>query len=209
MTEQTSPANARPASRGGPFAFPPTEPYEVSRVKIAEFADAIGDPDPLYRDAEAARAAGHADVIAPPTFAVAVRAGEFGRRIFGTDGLGIDPAHVIHVEEAYTHRRPLRAGVRVTVRVTVESARPMRGDEILTLRTDLRDAAASDDEPISAVRTVLLVRGGRPAAPPGSERPGGGCKRHPRTRPRAESEDGWRSTVITWGGRSRPPSRTR
>lgn len=26
--------------------FPPSEPYEVSRVKIREFADAIGDPNP-------------------------------------------------------------------------------------------------------------------------------------------------------------------
>ncbi|HLI35897.1 MAG TPA: MaoC family dehydratase N-terminal domain-containing protein, partial [Streptosporangiaceae bacterium] len=42
--------------------FPPAPPYEVSRVKIAEFADAIGDPSPLYRDREAARAAGYPDV---------------------------------------------------------------------------------------------------------------------------------------------------
>ncbi len=31
-------------------SFPATEPYEVSRVKIAEFANAIGDPNPVYRD---------------------------------------------------------------------------------------------------------------------------------------------------------------
>ena len=41
----------------------------MSRVKIAEFADAIGDPNPVYRDRAAARAAGYPDVIAPPTFA--------------------------------------------------------------------------------------------------------------------------------------------
>ena len=37
--------------------FEPSEPYEVSRVKIAEFADAIGEPSPLCRDRSAARAA--------------------------------------------------------------------------------------------------------------------------------------------------------
>src|SRR5207248_1931270 len=31
--------------------FPATEPYEVSRVKIADFAEAIGDRNPLYTDA--------------------------------------------------------------------------------------------------------------------------------------------------------------
>ena len=39
-------------------AFPATEPYEVSRVKIADFAEAIGDRNPLYTDAAAAKAAG-------------------------------------------------------------------------------------------------------------------------------------------------------
>ena len=38
--------------------YGPGEPYEVSRVKIADFADAIGEPSELCRDAEAARRAG-------------------------------------------------------------------------------------------------------------------------------------------------------
>ena len=38
----TSRASARPAHRDGPYAFAPAAaPYDVSRVKIAEFADAI------------------------------------------------------------------------------------------------------------------------------------------------------------------------
>ncbi len=38
--------------------FDPSEPYEVSRVKIAEFATAVGDSSPLCRDRAAAQAAG-------------------------------------------------------------------------------------------------------------------------------------------------------
>ena len=52
--------------------YEPSEPYEVSRVKIAEFATAIGDSSPLCRDREAAQAAGYPDVIAPPTFAIVI-----------------------------------------------------------------------------------------------------------------------------------------
>jgi len=48
--------------------FPPGPAYEISRVKLAEFADAIGDPNPVYRDRSAAADAGFPDVIAPPTF---------------------------------------------------------------------------------------------------------------------------------------------
>lgn len=50
----------------------PETPSEVSRVKIAEFAEAIGDPNPAYRDRAAARRAGYPDVVAPPAFGVVV-----------------------------------------------------------------------------------------------------------------------------------------
>ena len=53
-------------------SYPPSQPYDVSREKIREFADAIGATSPAYRDAEAAKALGHRDVIAPPTFAIVV-----------------------------------------------------------------------------------------------------------------------------------------
>src|SRR5262249_20379606 len=52
--------------------YAPTAPYEVGREKIREFADAIGDTNPAYRDPDAAKALGHPDVIAPPTFPVIV-----------------------------------------------------------------------------------------------------------------------------------------
>ena len=53
-------------------SYPPTEPYEVGREKIREFAEAVGDPNPAYIDPEAAKALGHPDVIAPPTFVFAI-----------------------------------------------------------------------------------------------------------------------------------------
>ncbi len=53
-------------------SYPPSAVYEVGRGKIAEFARAIGEDSALHRDVEAARAAGYPDVIAPPTFAIAL-----------------------------------------------------------------------------------------------------------------------------------------
>ena len=43
------------ASPGG---YPPTEPYEVGREKIREFAEAIGDANPAYPDRGGGRGAG-------------------------------------------------------------------------------------------------------------------------------------------------------
>ncbi len=48
----------------------PATTYAVGREKVREFAYAVGETNPLYLDHDAARAAGHADVVAPPMFAV-------------------------------------------------------------------------------------------------------------------------------------------
>lgn len=45
-----------------------TWPVEAGR--ITQYADAIGADSPLHRDAEAARAAGFRDLVAPPMFCV-------------------------------------------------------------------------------------------------------------------------------------------
>ncbi len=54
-------------------SFPPTPPYLVGREKVREFAAAVLATDPISFDLSAARAAGHADLVAPPTFAVVVQ----------------------------------------------------------------------------------------------------------------------------------------
>ena len=53
-------------------------PYgvEVEKGAVRRFADALGDPNPVYRDANAARAQGYGGIIAPPTFPVSFLAPE-------------------------------------------------------------------------------------------------------------------------------------
>ncbi len=86
-------------------SFPPSEPYEVSRVKIREFADAIGDRNPIYRDQEAAKAAGYPDVIAPPTFPIVV---SLGNAYLADPELGLNYAMVVHGEQRF--ESPARSG---------------------------------------------------------------------------------------------------
>ena len=116
--------------------YPPTEPYEVGREKIREFADAIGDPNPAYRDADAARALGHPDVIAPPTFPV-VLSMRASAQVVADPELGLDYSRVVHGEQRFVYSRPVRAGDRLTVTVTVESIRSAAGNDLLTTRGDV------------------------------------------------------------------------
>jgi acyl dehydratase len=131
------------------------EPYEVSRVKIAEFTDAIGDPNPLYRDLAAAKAAGYPDVIAPPTFPIVI-AMLASRQLIGDPELGLNYAMVVHGEERFAYSRPLRAGDVVTARATISSIRQVGSLSMVTTETELR---AADGEHVCTAVSILVERG--------------------------------------------------
>src|SRR4051812_12084233 len=84
-------------------------PYEVGREKIRDFADAIGDDNPAYRDAEAARKLGHPDVIAPPTFAI-VLTRDTSWQVIADPELGLALHRVLHGEQRFSYARPIVAG---------------------------------------------------------------------------------------------------
>lgn len=51
-------------------------PVTVTAEDIRDFAQALGDSNPLYLDRQAARAAGYPDIIAPPMFCMRLRDGK-------------------------------------------------------------------------------------------------------------------------------------
>jgi acyl dehydratase len=135
--------------------YPATAPYEVSREKIREFADAIGDQSPVYRDPEAARALGHPDVIAPPTFPVVLSMRARDQVIFDPE-LGLDYSRVVHGEQRFVYARPVRAGDQLTVTLSVEAIRSAGGNDMITTRGDV---ATVDGEPVFTAYATLVARG--------------------------------------------------
>jgi acyl dehydratase len=136
-------------------SYPPSAVYEVGREKIAEFAAALGDPDPLYRDPAAARAAGYPDVIAPPTFAIVVSLGA-GNVVVEDPDVAIDYSRVVHGEQRFAHHRPVRAGDRLVATATVDAVKTVAGNDMLTTRVDL---ATEDGEPVCTTHSLLVARG--------------------------------------------------
>jgi len=134
--------------------YPPTEPYEVSREKIHEFATAIGDSNPAYLDREAAGALGYPDVIAPPTFAIAVSARAASQVIFDPS-LGLDYSRVVHGEQSFSYTRPVRAGDQLTVVVTVDNIRTAAGNDIITTRGEV---STVDGEHVVTALSTLVSR---------------------------------------------------
>src|SRR5262245_33890332 len=79
---------------------PPTT-WQVERGHIRRFAEAIGDPNPIYTDESAARAAGYPRMPAPPTFAAALRPNDVRA------GMNIDMRKLLHGEQEIELGRPL------------------------------------------------------------------------------------------------------
>jgi acyl dehydratase len=136
-------------------SFPPSEPYEVSRVKIAEFAQAIGDLSPLCRDRAAAQAAGYPDVVAPPTFAIVISMASSGHAM-ADEELGLDYSMVVHGEQRFEHTRPLHAGDVVVAQTTITDITPRRAMTMLTTRTDI---TTTGGEHVCTALSTLVERG--------------------------------------------------
>ncbi|MFT2014905.1 MaoC family dehydratase N-terminal domain-containing protein [Streptomyces sp. 796.1] len=116
--------------------YPPTEPYEVGREKIREFAAAVGDTHPVFVDPQAARALGHLDVIAPPTFifTLAQRATD---QVVHDPELGLDYSRVVHGDQRFVYSRPIYAGDRLTVVVHVDNIKTLAGNDVVDLRGEV------------------------------------------------------------------------
>jgi acyl dehydratase len=135
--------------------FPASEPYEVSRVKIAEFASAIGDDNPVFRDSAAAKAAGHPDVIAPPTFAIVISMAASGTAM-ADPGLGLNYAMVVHGEQRFTYLRPLTAGDIVTAQPTITDIRTAGRNVMLSTSIAIRTVTG---ELVCTAESTLVERG--------------------------------------------------
>ncbi|MDI2029090.1 MaoC family dehydratase N-terminal domain-containing protein [Saccharopolyspora sp. TS4A08] len=135
--------------------YPPTEPYEVGREKIREFARAIKDDSPLHVDVDAAKAAGYPDVIAPPTFAVILSMAAQDQ-IVEDDQLGLDYSRVVHGQQDFVHHRPIRAGDRLVTVAHVDDIKTRAGNDFLTVRAEI---ATTDGEPVCTATSMLVVRG--------------------------------------------------
>ncbi|MEU5049727.1 MaoC family dehydratase N-terminal domain-containing protein [Streptomyces sp. NPDC021096] len=134
--------------------YPATDPYEVGREKIREFAEAVGDANSAYTDPEAARALGHPDVIAPPTFVFAITFRAAGV-VLRDPQLGLDYDRVVHGEQKFAYTRPVGAGDRLTVTSTIESIKSLAGNDVLMVRGEVHDA---NEEHVVTVHTKLVAR---------------------------------------------------
>lgn len=103
---------------------------DVEKGQLRFFARATGETDPIYFDEEAARAAGHPTIPAPPTFLFSLQLGAPAKRgdLFDVEnGVGVDMRRILHGEQSFTYHRPIYAGDQMTLITTTKDIYAKKG----------------------------------------------------------------------------------
>jgi acyl dehydratase len=127
----------------------------VERDRVRAFAAAIAEDNPLFADRAAAREAGYPEQLAPPTFVTVMQILASAQVV--TDGsLGLDYSRVVHGEQEYRWRRPVRVGEVLSAVPRIADVYAKGPNEFLVLESDITDPSG---ETVVVARTTLLSRG--------------------------------------------------
>ncbi|WP_137895784.1 MaoC family dehydratase N-terminal domain-containing protein [Ramlibacter sp. 2FC] len=134
----------------------PASVLPIERSRLQFFAKAIGETDPIYTDAAAARDAGYPDLPAPPTFLFAAEldSGVSDRLLAD---LQIPIAKLLHGEQSFSYHRPACAGDTVTVRSTISDIYDKKNGALEFVVKTSR-ATNQRDELVAELRTVIVCR---------------------------------------------------
>jgi acyl dehydratase len=108
--------------------------YAVGREKVREYAYATGETNPLHLDPDAARAAGYADVVAPPMFAAVYCGPAIGPAILDPE-VGIDFSRMVHGAQEFEWGPVVVAGDEITTTAELEEQAERGGLKFFVFRT--------------------------------------------------------------------------
>ena len=133
----------------------PAVSYAVGREKVREYAWAVGETNPLYVDVDAARAAGYADVVAPPMFAVVYAGRAITPALFDPE-VGIDFANMLHAGQEFEWGPVVVAGDEISTVMSVRDISERGGMGFYELVTESRNQR---DETVCTGTWREIVRG--------------------------------------------------
>ena len=130
----------------------------VERGKIKEFARAIGDLSPFYLDDAVGRASPWGDIIAPPTFPITFKDESQDTGAMLRD-LGVDISRILHGEQEFEHRKPIRPGETYLCRSRITDVYEKSGRSgpmaFVVRETSVADG---DNDVVALMRHIVVIR---------------------------------------------------
>jgi acyl dehydratase len=131
---------------------------EVEKGFLKFFARATGETDPIYFDEDAARAAGHPAIPAPPTYLFSLTIGAPAKRgdvLDPVNGVGADMRRILHGEQKFANHQPIYAGDRLTLTTTTSDIYSKKGGALDFVVQDTQ--AINSTGVLCAEMTVVTV----------------------------------------------------
>ncbi|MBI2059024.1 MAG: MaoC family dehydratase N-terminal domain-containing protein [Nitrospirae bacterium] len=130
--------------------------FEVEKGAIRRFAEALGDLNPIYLDEAAARKAGFASVVAPPTFATTMNEAAKPLR----EKLPLDFRRILHGGMEFEYFAPLTAGMTVSCTARLADVYEKSGGsgkmEFYVIEIIGKDSAT--EKPVFASRSTVIMK---------------------------------------------------
>lgn len=131
-------------------------PIELGQLRL--FAKAVGERNPIYTEPDAARAAGHPDVLAPPTFAFSISLMGQSAPTY-LDVMGVDIGRILHGEQSFEYYAPIYAGDVIGVSTEIADIYDKKGGALEFIVTHT-DAVNQHGALCVRQKSVIVVRNG-------------------------------------------------
>jgi hypothetical protein len=131
-------------------------PFEVERGRLRLFARTIGLTDPIYFDVDAAKHAGHRDLLVPPTFLGNSIELELPNPLGWLADLGGDLTKTTHAEQAFIYHAMAYAGDSLILHRRIVDVYTKKGGalEFVVKQTDVKRA----EETLAEIMFVIVLR---------------------------------------------------
>ncbi len=138
---------------------PVTASVEPGRLRY--FLDTIGESNPVYRDPQAAAAAGYAAIPIPPTYLFCLEMMDAADPFEALTTLDIDLARVLHGEQGFTYHTPAVVGDVLTFRSRVTEVTEKKGGA-MTLVLVSTEVTRQDGARIADLTRTIVIRNPKP-----------------------------------------------
>ena len=125
-------------------SYPSLETFKVDQEKINAFSDAIGDNNDYVKQG-----------YASPTFLISIQMGAMEVALFDPE-LGLDYSKVVHGEQSFEYKKPVKAGDELSFISTIEEIKSKVGNDFINIRSDVKDAAGDE---VATLKATLIARG--------------------------------------------------
>ena len=129
--------------------------FRVEQDRVMQFADAIGEDNPVFRDTKAAKSEGYGEQVAPPTFVTVLQILTSGQVVLDQE-LGLNYALVVHAEQEYVWSRPVVVGDVLSATPRISDVYSKGSNEFVVIESDVKDQSGAT---VVVMRTTLLSRG--------------------------------------------------